>query len=77
MCPQEKFGGYWVTEWDFMGSRNSPKIKKMLKKELFWDPPKIPLSDPITPKFLLWAHFDPNSTIFYFESISISYKTKK
>ena len=77
MCPQKKLGGYWVTEWHFSVSQICPKIAKLPKNELFWDPPKIPPNDPITPKFFLWAHFDHNSTIFYVEKISTSYKSKK
>ena len=44
-----KFGVYWVIEWDFRVSQICPKISKMPKKELFWDPPKIPPNDPTTP----------------------------
>ena len=77
MCPQEKFGGYWVTEWDFRGVPKQLFFEHFLDFRAISGPHKISLNDPITPKFLLWAHFDPNSTIFHFERILISYKTKK
>ena len=67
--PQENFGDYGVTKWDFRGSLKSPILRIFVIFGPKQGPPKTRLSDPITPNFFLWAHFDCNSTIFYREKI--------
>ena len=77
MYPQKKIGGYGVTEWGFRGSLFWSKNHENAQNRAHLGPPKIPLSDPRTPKFFLWAHFDCNSIIFCKEKIWRSCKTKK
>ena len=64
MYPQKKFWGHGVTEWGFRGSLFWSKNHENAQNRAHLGPPKIPLSDPRTPKFFLRAHFDCNSIIF-------------
>ena len=52
-----------------MGILAKSKIHENAQNKAFLGPPKIPLSDPITPNFFLLVHFDYNLVIFYFENV--------
>ena len=52
-----------------MGFLGGSKNHKNTQKSVILDITKIPLSDPITPKFDLWALFGYNSSIFHFGKI--------
>ena len=53
----------------YLGVLARSKNHKNVQNKAFWEPPKIPLSDPIVPKFCLLVHFDFNLVIFYFENV--------
>ena len=55
------------------GSKNRENAQKLV----FLDPHRIPLSDSNDPKLCLKTRFDFNSSMFYFEIISRSFKTEK
>ena len=66
MYQQTKFGGNWITEWDFKGLPKKPYFGHFCD---FLTSLKPPNNAPLTPTFFLWTLFGSNTTIFHFENV--------
>ena len=66
--------GHWV---EFYGGPKTLILSNFWAFSRFLTPLKPPTQYPIDPKFFLWTLFDFNSSIFYFQIISRSFKTEK
>ena len=66
---RQNLGSIGVLSGGLRGGLKTVKMLKICSKLVFLNTPKILPSNHIGPKCCLWAVFDSNSTIYYFETI--------